>query len=202
METNYSWIVPFSWVICVLRVDQILSIKSSVWTLFWTCRLNEFHLTSKRHVTNRIPLFLFRCHFSPFPQKRLILRLQISKNSWYYVDNHHGTDRQLFHYFLLPWDTHTFIIMVNSQLSKQNITRPYHCGLSCVFRRDYVLKFYADQLMILRSGSHVTQKYLQHRNTKSLRVSQKVKFISSIIHISFRFLLVFASIYTDLPLRL
>ena len=101
MKTNYSWIVPFSWVICVLRVDQILSIKSSVWTLFWTCRLNEFHLTSKRHVTNRT---------AQKQQEFLILRR-----------DHHGNDRQLFHYFLLPWDTHKFIIMVNSQLSKQNV---------------------------------------------------------------------------------
>lgn len=184
MKTNYSWIVPFSWVICVLRVDQILSIKSSVWTLFWTCRLNEFHLTSKRHVTNRT---------AQKQQEFLILRR-----------HHHGTDRQLFYYFCSPGTpTHSLLWSIHScQNRMSSITRLYHCGLSCVFRRDYVLKFYADQLMILRSGSQVTQKYLQHRNTKSLKVSQKVKFTSSIIHISFRFLLVFASIYTDLPLRL
>ena len=104
LETNYSWIVPFSWVICMLRVVQILSIESSVWTLLWTCRLNEFHLTSKRHVTNRT---------AQKQQEFLILRR-----------HHHGTDRQLFHYFLRPGDTRIFIIMVNSQLSKQNVHWP------------------------------------------------------------------------------
>lgn len=131
-------------------------------------------------------------------------RLKSSKNSWYYVDITMAPIDSCFIIFCSPGTpTHSLLWSIHScQNRMSNITRPYHCGLSCVFRRDYVLKFYADQLMILRSGCHVTQKYLQHRNTKSLKVSQKVKFISSIIHISFRFLLVFASIYTDLPLRL
>ena len=131
-------------------------------------------------------------------------RLKSSKNSWYYVDITMAPIDSCFIIFCSPGTpTHSLLWSTHScQNRMSNITRPYHCGLSCVFRRDYVLKFYTDQLMILRSGCHVTQKYLQHRNTKSLKVSQKVKFISSIIHISFRFLLVFASIYTDLPLRL
>ena len=185
MKTNYSWIVPFSWVICVLRVDQILSIKSSVWTLFWTCRLNDSIIWHPKGTLQ-------------------IGRLKSSKNSWYYVDITMAPIDSCFIIFCSPGTpTHSLLWSIHScQNRMSNITRPYHCGLSCVFRRDYVLKFYTDQLMILRSGCHVTQKYLQHRNTKSLKVSQKVKFISSIIHISFRFLLVFASIYTDLPLRL
>lgn len=120
-------------------------------------------------------------------------RLKSSKNSWYYVDITMAPIDSCFIIFCAPFHYYDQFTAVKTECPLTSITRPYHCGLSCVFR---------DQLMILRSGSRVTQKCLQHRNTKSWKVSQKVKFISSIIHISFRFLLAFASIYTDLPLRL